>query len=329
MNAYAFRPFVWGLSLFTMVALAADPVSVVTVRPHAVDLSFPADAVVEAVQQSTLGARLAGRILEVRADAGQVVNKGDVLMRLDAREAVEAARAADAVHANAKAHYERQQQLKAQKFVSQAAVDKAKADLDAAAANRTAAAAGQSHATIVAPMAGVIARRHAEVGDMAMPGAPLFTLYQPGSLRVTTNIPQYRLKDMRAVRTARVEFPELGKWVTATSVQILPTADAATHVSPVRIGLPAMPEAIPGMFARVHFVTGQADKLTVPSAAVLRRGEVSAVYVQAADGRFSLRQLRLGETVGHAEIEVLAGLASGDKVATDPVRVGIQLKSGQ
>lgn len=329
MNANAFRPFAWGLSLFAVAALAAEPLPVVTVRPHAVDLSFPADAVVEAVQQTTVGAQLAGRILEVRADAGQVVNKGDVLMRLDAREAGEALRAADAVHANAKAHFERQQQLKAQKFVSQAAVDKAKADLDAAAANRAAALAGQSHATIVAPMAGVIARRHAEAGDMAMPGAPLFSLYQPGSLRVTASIPQYRLKEMRAIRTARVEFPELGKWVTATSVQVLPTADAATHVSPVRIGLPAMPEAIPGMFARVHFVIGQAEKLTVPTAAVLRRGEVSAVYVQAADGRFSLRQLRLGDTVGHAEIEVLAGLASGDKVATDPLRVGIQLKSGK
>ncbi|WP_434513497.1 efflux RND transporter periplasmic adaptor subunit [Dechloromonas sp. ARDL1] len=329
MNANAFRPFAWGLSLFAVAALAAEPLPVVTVRPHAVDLSFPADAVVEAVQQTTVGAQLAGRILEVRADAGQVVNKGDVLMRLDAREAGEALRAADAVHANAKAHFERQQQLKAQKFVSQAAVDKAKADLDAAAANRAAALAGQSHATIVAPMAGVIARRHAEAGDMAMPGAQLFSLYQPGSLRVTASIPQYRLKEMRAVRTARVEFPELGKWVTATSVQVLPTADAATHVSPVRIGLPAMPEAIPGMFARVHFVIGQAEKLTVPTAAVLRRGEVSAVYVQAADGRFSLRQLRLGDTVGHAEIEVLAGLASGDKVATDPLRVGIQLKSGK
>ncbi|WP_295002794.1 efflux RND transporter periplasmic adaptor subunit [uncultured Dechloromonas sp.] len=329
MNANAFRPFAWGLPLFVAAALAAEPAAVVTVRPHAVDLGFPADALVEAVQQTTVGARLAGRILEVRADAGQVVNKGDVLMRLDAREAAEAARAADAVHANAKVHFERQQQLKAQKFVSQAAVDKARADLDAAAANRAAAAAGQSHATVVAPISGVIARRHAEAGDMAMPGAPLFTLYQPGGLRVTASIPQYRLKEMRAVGTARVEFPELGKWVTATSVQVLPTADAATHVSPVRIGLPAMPEAIPGMFARVHFVTGQAEKLTVPSAAVVRRGEVSAVYVQAADGRFSLRQLRLGDPVGHAEIEVLAGLASGDKVATDPVRVGIQLKSGK
>lgn len=329
MNANAFRPFVWGLPLFAALALAAEPVPVVTLGPHAVDLGFPADALVEAVHQTTLGARLAGRVLEVRADAGQAVKKGEVLMRIDAREASEAARAAEAVHANAKVHFERQQQLKAQKFVSQAAVDKAKADLDAAAASRAAAAAGQSHASIVAPIDGVIARRHAEVGDMAMPGAPLFTLYQPGSLRVTASIPQYRLQAVRGVRTARVEFPELGKWVTATSVQVLPTADAATHVSPVRIGLPALPEAMPGMFARVHFVTGQAEKLTVPSAAVVRRGEVAAVYVQAADGRFSLRQLRLGEPVGHAEIEVLAGLASGDKVATDPVRAGIQLKSGK
>lgn len=329
MNANAFRPFAWGLALLAAAALAAEPLPVVTVRTHAVDLSFPADSVVEAVQQATVGAQLPGRVLEVKADAGQVVKKGDVLMRIDAREAAEAARAADAVHANAKLHFERQQQLKAQKFVSQAAVDKAKADLDAAAASRAAAAAGQSHATIVAPIAGVIARRHAEVGDMAMPGAPLFTIYQPGSLRVTASVPQVRLKDMRAIKGVRVEFPELGKWVTATSVQVLPTADAATHVSQVRVGLPAMAEATPGMFARVHFVTGQAEKLTVPAAAVLRRGEVSAVYVQSADGRLALRQLRLGDTVGHAEIEVLAGLASGDKVVTDPIRAGIQLKSGK
>lgn len=329
MNAHAFRPFLLGLALFATAAVAAEPLPVVTVRLHAVDLGFPADSVVEAVQQTTVGAQLHGRVLEVKVDAGQAVKKGDVLMRIDAREAAEAVRAADAVHANAKLHFERQQQLKAQKFVSQSAVDKAKADLDAAVASRAAAAAGQSHATIVAPIAGVIARRHAEAGDMAMPGAPLFTIYQPGALRVTASVPQVHLKDMRAIKGVRVEFPELGKWVTATSVQVLPTADAATHVSQVRIGLPAVPEAMPGMFARVHFVTGQAEKLTVPTAAVLRRGEVSAVYVQAADGRLSLRQLRLGDAVGHAEIEVLAGLVSGDKVVTDPIRAGIQLKSGK
>ena len=292
-----------------------------------VDQAFPAESLVEAVQQATVGAQVAGRVLEVKADAGQSVKKGDVLMRIDAREAAEAARAAEAQYANAKVSYERTKNLVTQKFMSAAALDKAKADVDAAAANRSAAGASQSHATIVAPMTGIVARRHAEMGDMATPGKPLFTIYQPGTLRVTASVPQTRLKDMRSVKTARVEFPELGKWVDAVKVQVLPTADAATHVSQVRVTLPDVPEATPGMFARVHFITGQAEKLTVPAAAVLRRGEVAAVYVQTADNRLSLRQLRLGDAVGLGEIEVLAGLSAGDKVVTDPVKAGIQLKS--
>ena len=64
---------------------------------------------------------------------------------------------------------------------------------------------------------------------------------------------------MRNVKTARVEFPELGKWVEATAVNLLPTADATTHVSQVRVSLPVLPEATPGMFARIHFVVGQAE----------------------------------------------------------------------
>lgn len=327
MNANILRPFVFSLFFGLTVAFAAEPLPIITVKPHAVDLAFPAESLVEAVQQATVGAQIAGRVLEVKVDAGQSVKKGDVLMRIDGRESAEAARAAEAQYANAKVSYDRTKSLVSQKFMSAAALDKAKADLDAAAANRAAAGAGQSHATIVAPMTGIIARRHAEMGDMATPGKPLFTIYQPGTLRVTASIPQYRLKAMRDVKTARVEFPELGKWVDAVKVQVLPTADAATHVSQVRVTLPDVPEATPGMFARVHFITGQSEKLTVPASAVLRRGEVAAVYVQTADNRLSLRQLRLGDAVGQGEIEVLAGLSAGDKVVTDPVKAGIQLKS--
>ncbi len=327
MNMNILSAFVLGLAL--SASAVAESLPVIAVKPHAVDLTFPSEAVVEAIQQATVGAQVPGRVLEVKADAGQTVKKGDVLMRIDAREAAEAARAAEAQYANARVNYERTKSLVAQKFMSAAALDKAKADFDAAAANRAAAGASQSHATILAPITGIVARRHAELGDMAMPGTPLFTIYQPGGLRVTASIPQYRLKDMRAVKTARVEFPELGQWVDATAVQVLPTADAATHVSQVRVTLPTVPEATPGMFARVHFVTGQAEKLTVPASAVLRRGEVAAVYVQAADGRLSLRQLRLGDSVGRGEIEVLAGLATGDQVVTEPVKAAIQLKSGQ
>jgi RND family efflux transporter MFP subunit len=327
MSANILRFFVFGLFFGVTVAFAGEPLAVVVVKPHAVDLAFPAESLVEAVQQATVGAQVPGRVLEVKADAGQAVKKGELLMRIDAREAAEAARAAEAQYANAKVTYERTKSLVAQKFMSAAALDKAKADFDAAAANRAAAGASQSHASIVAPMTGIVARRHAELGDMAMPGTPLFTIYQPGSLRVTASIPQYRLKDMRGVTTARVEFPELGKWVDAVKVQLLPTADAATHVSQVRVSLPDVPEATPGMFARVHFVTGRAEKLTVPAAAVVRRGEVAAVYVQTPDNRLSLRQLRLGDAVGQGEIEVLAGLAAGDRVVADPVKAAIALKA--
>jgi len=318
---------IFGLLAALSAAVQAQQLPTVTAQVHPVDLTFPAESLVEAVQQTTVGAQTAGRVLEVRADAGQSVKKGDLLMRIDAREAAEAARGAEAQYINAKLSFERSKSLRDQKFLSQAAVDKARAELDAASANRSAASASQSHATIVAPISGIVARRHAELGDMATPGKPLFTLYEPGALRVTASIPQYRLKEMRNVKTARVEFPELGKWVTATAVNILPTADSATHVSQVRVTLPAMPEATPGMFARVHFVLGQADKLTVPAAAVVRRGEVAAVYVQSADHRLSLRQLRLGEAVGTGEIEVLAGLASGDKVVSDPIKAGFALKA--
>ena len=317
------------LSLFSALAFAAQAQSLptITIQPHAVDLGFPAESLVEAVQQATVGAQIAGRVLEVKVDAGQVVKKGQLLMRIDGREADEAARAAEAQYVNAKLSYERNKSLKDQKFVSQAAVDKAKADFDAAAANRSASNASQSHAAIVSPMNGVVARRLTELGDMATPGKPLFLIYEPGSLRVTASVPQYRLAEMRGVKTARVEFPELGKWVEATAVTLLPTADASTHVSQVRVSLPMLPEATPGMFARVHFVVGKAEKMTVPAAAVLRRGEVAAVYVQLPDGRLSLRQLRLGDLVGQGEIEVLAGLVAGDKVVTDPVKAGIALKS--
>ena len=97
----------WAL---TATAVAAELPTVVAQR-HAVAVGFPAESLVEAVQQATVAAQLQGRVLDVRADAGQRVQKGDVLMRIDAREAAEAARAAEAQYANARVSYERTKSL--------------------------------------------------------------------------------------------------------------------------------------------------------------------------------------------------------------------------
>ena len=64
-------------------------------------------------------------------------------------------------------------------------------------------------------------------------------------------------------------------------------------------------------------------RLLVPRAAVLRRSEVTAVYVVDADGRAYLRQVRLGTAGDEASVEVLAGLKPGERVALEPVKAGI------
>ena len=79
------------------------------------------------------------------------------------------------------------------------------------------------------------------------------------------------------------------------------------------------------MFARAHFAVSRARKLLVPEAAVLRRSELTAVYVVDAKDKVQLRQVRLGEPAGEAQIEVLAGLTPGERVALDPVKAGIYL----
>jgi RND family efflux transporter MFP subunit len=302
----------------------AAPLATATVELREIALTYPAEAVVEAVKQATLAAQAPGRVVEVRADAGDAVKQGQLLMRIDAREAAESYAASQATLANAKAHFERTKNLYEQKFISKAALDKAEADYRAARAGSGAAAASASHASIVSPLTGFVAQRHAERGEMATPGSPLITVYDPKGLRVISSIPQYKLAEVRAQLRAKIEVPGSGQWIDATRVEVFPSADPRTHTVLARVYLPEnLPGVIPGMFARAHFVTGSAKKLLVPAAAVLRRGEVTAVYVIDEKNAAQLRQVRLSEPLAGGFHEVLAGLAAGEKVALDPVKAGI------
>ena len=296
-----------------------------------------AEGVVEAVKQATLGAQVAGRIVELNVKAGDTVRAGQVLARIDARTADQAVTAslsqvaeAEANLANAKRKHERNRDLLSQKFVSQAAVDQseaeykaAQAQLAAVKANAGQAVAAQTFTTIVAPYAGVIGATHAELGDMAQPGRALVTVFDPRDLRVTATLSQTTLSRVRLDTSVRVEIAATGKSVTPTKVTVLPLADARTHTTRVRLDLPSTDGVLPGQFARAHFVTGTVRTLAVPATALLRRGEVTAVYVIDAQGRPQLRQVRTGETVGDAQVEILAGLKGGERIARNPVQAGM------
>jgi RND family efflux transporter MFP subunit len=311
------------------VSFAADAAATsVVVQLREMDLGFPVEATVEAVRQATVAAQIAGRVIEVRVDAGQRVKQGELLMRLDAREAAGSDVSAQATLAQARVAYERTQSLYARKFVSQAALDQAAAAWKAAQGTAGASGAALSHGTVTAPIAGLVAQRHVELGEMAAPGRSLVTVFDPKSLRVIASLPQYKLAELKKTGRARIEFPETGLWVDALRVEILPTVDARSHTATARLYLPDNIEGVvPGMYARAHFTVGRARKLTVPAAAILRRGEVTAVYVLDDKGSARLRQVRLGEAVSGGELEVLAGLGPGERISLSPVTAGIELKA--
>jgi RND family efflux transporter MFP subunit len=299
--------------------------------------TYAAEGVVEAVRQATLGAQVAGRIVELNVKAGDPVRAGQVLARIDARTADQAVAAslsqvaeAEANLANARRKHERNRELLAQKFVSQAAVDQsdaeyksAQAQLAAVKANAGQAVAAQSFNTIAAPYAGVVGATHAELGDMAQPGRALLTVFDPREMRVVATLPQGMVARVKLDAPVRIDLAAAGTSVTAARVTIVPLADARTHTTRVRLDLPATDGVLPGQFARAQFVTGTVRALAVPASAILRRGEVTAVYVIDAQGRPQLRQVRTGEMLGEGQVEILTGLAGGERVAANPVQAGM------
>ena len=104
-----------------------------------------------------------------------------------------------------------------------------------------------------------------------------------------------------------------------------PVADTGSNTFRVRVSLPDGAATLyPGMFVKVGFVVGETRRLLIPADAVVRRSELSGVYVLDGDN-VALRQVRLGR-IYDGSIEVLAGLDAGEVVAADPVEAAIWLK---
>lgn len=330
-----------GVAAAADAAAAAAPLATAPVRASGAAEGRTFDAVVEAVRQTVVSAQVAGAVTALDVKAGDAVKAGQVLARIDARAADQTAasseaqvRSAQAMQDVARKDYERQQQLFKKDYISQAALERAESQYKATQAQAAAllsqagAARTQSGFYVVrAPYAGVVAEVPVAVGDMAMPGRALLTLYEPGALRVTAAVPQSALGAGNAgggaLQGVKVEFAALPadrRWLAAPSVQVLPTVDAATHSVTLRIPLPAGIEGVaPGSFARVWLPGADdgAKRLAIPAAAVVRRAELTGVYVVDAQGKPQLRQIRLGRAAGDS-VEVLAGVSAGERVAIDP-----------
>ena len=326
-------PSVWAADVAPLATVAVQSSGAAGVER----MSF--DGVVEAVRQSTLSAQVAGAIVALNVKAGDRVRAGQELLRIDARAAsqntaatvaqVEAARATLNVSSK---EYERQKQLFQKQYISQSALDRAQAQFQASQAQMQAlqaqsdAAHTQSRFFVInAPYAGIVSDVPVALGDMAMPGAPLLTLYDPAALRVSAPVPPGTVTSGQA-EAIQLEIPGLAQALMAPkSAALLPQVDAATHTAQLRLALPDnLKGATPGMFARVWLAasgvgktTTDSERLYVPTSAVVRRAEMTGLYIVNDKGRPMLRQVRLGRAAGE-RVEVLSGVEKGEKVAADP-----------
>jgi len=297
------------------------------------------DAVIEAVHQSTMSSQLVGRVVEINYDVDDFVPKGSVILRFrdtEQQARLDQARAglgeAKARRKEADDEYQRVKDIYAKKLVAQSELDRAaaaqkaaRARLDAAEAKMAEAKEQLDHTVIKAPFSGYVTQRHVEVGETVGVGQPLMSGFSYEHLRATAQIPQAFVDSVRQHGKARVILKD-DQSVDAESLRVFPYADEQGHSFRVRVNLPQADYGVyPGMFVKVAFITGEVERLLIPVVAVVKRSELTGVYVVAEDGRISLRQIRLGRRIGE-QMEVLAGLTAGEKVAVDPIAAGIELK---
>lgn len=307
------------------------PYDVVEVRPERVPVERRLDGTIEAVNRSTVSAQTAGRVVKIHFDVNDFVPAGAVLVELRSTEQRAGLAQAEAVlseatarEAEAQTRWQRIADMHARKVVPRATLDEATANRDAAVARLAAARAalasareGVDYTAVRAPYAGVITQRHVEVGEAVGPGTPLVSGLSLQFLRVGVDIPQRIVEQVRRIGKAAVYVD--GRRVEAAKLTIFPVATPQSNTFRARVDLPEnAADLYPGMFVKVGFVVGEADRLMLPVSALVERAEVTAAYVFTADGRTTLRQLRLGHRVDD-RIEVLAGLVPGDRVALRPL----------
>lgn len=303
------------------LSVAAAPVEL---RP--VERQVRGDGSVVAWQELVLGSEVAGlRVVELGAEEGDRVRKGDLLVRLnDAVPRAQAAQAAAAVaeaEANlrlAQTDLRRVQELQRGDYAArqtleqrQASAAGAEARLAAARAQRDDAEARLAQTRILAPADGIVASRRAQLGTVVALGQEMLRLVREGRIELDARVPELELATLRPGQAARVRHGT--REVAATVRAVAPTVAPDTRLGVVHLALPADSGLRPGMFASAAIVTGQAESATIPREALLHRDGRPVAFVLSGD-RVALRRLELGTADLAGRVEVREGLAAGERV---------------
>jgi membrane fusion protein, multidrug efflux system len=321
-------------------------VSLVEAQERNMPDGFEAVGTVQAAQTSILASQMMGNIVEIRVHEGDRVRRGQILAVIDdsqPRAAVARATAADTASQRklaaadselvlANSTLKRFQTLFERKSVSPQEFDEVQArqqsalaqrDIAQAEQNQAAAALTQAKTTlqytlIRAPFDGVVSEKKADIGTLASPGTPIFTVEDVHRYRLAAPINENDLSLVRVGQLVPVVIDAFGSEVLKGKVvQVVPAVDPGTRSFRVKIELPPDSGLRSGLFGRVQFSRGERRALFVPQTAIVQRGQMQGVFLLDQSKIAALHYVTVGKPI-QSRIEVLAGLQSGDWLVATP-----------
>jgi RND family efflux transporter MFP subunit len=213
-----------------------------------------------------------------------------------------------------------------------ASAGEAEANLEGARAGGDAADVAASFTRIVAPFAGLVTEKLVQPGTLVTPGAPLLRIEDTTSFKLDVRLDESRAASVTPNAPVRVvvDGPQKDREVEGRIFEIGRAMEADSRAFLVTIALPASETLHPGMFARAYLPGPSRRMLRVPDSALIRRGQLTNVFVVDA-GKARLRLVSTGRS-SSAHTDILAGLSEGEAVVVAPppgLRDGSPLAPGR
>lgn len=302
-------------------AAATQPIRVQAITVNKTELSSRVEVVgtVQAVDQAIIAAKISGTIVELPVVLGSRVKKGELLIKINAREIAARVLQAQAQLAQARRNLRREEKLLQQHASTPETVKSMRDMLAIAQAGYHEAASMLSYTTIKAPFAGVITEKIAGTGDLATPGTPLLRLEDDHRLQVVTAIPESSARTIKLHDRLQVSIPTTAKKLDGDVAEISPAIDPRSRTMPIKINLSDSTNLRTGMFARITLPGQSYTTLMIPKAAIVPFGQLKKVFV-VENNKVRLRLVRTGLHKNDL-VEILSGLDGGELVVTQGNRL--------
>lgn len=289
-------------------------VNVVSPTMDVVTDSVSAVGSLRAQDQISLTTELGGRVVELNLNAGSRVARGELVLRLDDRQASADQQVAEVTLADARRQLERAQQLQSNNSISQSRVDELRTAVDVARARLTAAQTRKDNHRIEAPFEGVIGLNDISMGAYLGAGSEVATLDSTRQMELGFAIPEKFLGQVRPGQVVEGSTPAYpGERFSGELVELGTRINELSRTLPVRALLNNPDGKLrPGQFMAARLTLRQREALIIPEQAVLVRGDQTYVFV-ANDGIARRTPVELGSR-SPGVVEVASGLTLQDEV---------------